>query len=290
MKRETLQKHTKIANDILFYIYTHIDTAIDLTELSEIVGVSKFHMHRIFKEQFGVNIYENVQDIRLQKASSMLLTNKLSTISEIANVCGYSSHSTFIHAFKKRFSMSPKAWRNGGYLQYASALMRQSGVKPSAEDDFETLQPTIEKRPALQSYYIRHKGYGPQLAPIWQKLQTLQLSESLEEATQVALFHDNVTITPLDEIRYVACLSVEEAHVPNNRLPKFEIASGVYARFDISGDSDYFIRFKQWVYNTWLPSSEYETTTKPSYAVYKKNNFLREDAELAVSFYISIRF
>jgi len=290
MKRSTLQKHTKIANDILFYIYTHIDTAIDLNELSTLVGVSKFHMHRIFKEQFDMNIYENVQDIRLQKASSMLLTNKFSTISEIAALCGYSSHSTFIGAFKKRFSMSPKAWRNGGYLQYAQALMRQSGIKQSANDRFETLVPTIEKRPTLQAYYIRHKGYGPKLVALWQKLQTLQLSSSLESATQVALFHDNVTITPLDEIRYVACLVVDDESFQSERLPKFEIASGVYARFDISGDSDYFIRFKQWVYNEWLPSSEYETTTKPSYAIYKKNNFLDEEAQLEVSFYISIRF
>ena len=34
MKKETLQKRTKIANDIMYYIYTHIETNIDIEELS----------------------------------------------------------------------------------------------------------------------------------------------------------------------------------------------------------------------------------------------------------------
>ena len=37
----------------MYYIYTHIETNIDIEELSIDLGVSKFHMHRIFKEAFG---------------------------------------------------------------------------------------------------------------------------------------------------------------------------------------------------------------------------------------------
>ena len=81
MKKETLQKRTKIANDIMYYIYTHIETNIDIEELSIDLGVSKFHMHRIFKEAFGKNIYESIKSIRLEKAANLLISNKFSTIS-----------------------------------------------------------------------------------------------------------------------------------------------------------------------------------------------------------------
>ena len=37
----------------MYYIYTHIETHIDIEELSIDLGISKFHMHRIFKEAFG---------------------------------------------------------------------------------------------------------------------------------------------------------------------------------------------------------------------------------------------
>ena len=67
MKKETLEKRTKIANDILYYIYTHIEINIDLEELSIDLKVSKFHMHRIFKEVFGRNIYESINQSDYKK-------------------------------------------------------------------------------------------------------------------------------------------------------------------------------------------------------------------------------
>ncbi len=65
MKKETLEKRTNIANDIMYYIYTHIDTNIDIEELSIDLGISKFHMHRLFKEEFGENIYETIKSIEV---------------------------------------------------------------------------------------------------------------------------------------------------------------------------------------------------------------------------------
>ncbi|MHC3994702.1 AraC family transcriptional regulator [Thiomicrolovo sp. ZZH C-3] len=289
MRKETLQKHTKIANDILYYIYTHIETHIDLEELSRDLKISKFHMHRIFKEMFGQNIYESIKSIRLQKASSLLITNRYSTISEVAAQCGYSSHSSFIKAFKMRFGKSPKRWREGGYKTYSDRLLRRAGIETAKLSEFDGMEPVIEKRPELESYYIRHKGYDSMIKPTWQKLQTWVLDNGVTAYRQIALFHDNPTVTPLEECRYIACIETDEK-VRSDRLPKFKIASGIYARFDLQGRHEDLLRFIHWVYHVWLPRSEYETTTKPSYAVYRKNNFLSEDGTFDLSFYIAIRY
>jgi len=291
MKRETLQKHTKIANDVLYYIYTHIETHIDLDELSRDLGVSKFHMHRIFKEMFEMNIHESIKSIRLQKASSLLITNCYSTISEVASLCGYSSHSSFIKAFKDRFGKSPKRWREGGYKTYSDRILRQSGIETKGIAEFDGMQPIIEKRPQMRSYYIRHKGYGSAIKQTWQKLQTCVLDNDVKAYEQVALFHDNPTVTPLDECRYIACVVTKNSSkISSERLPEFNIAGGIYARFDLQGRHEELLRFIHWVYHVWLPASEYETTTKPSYAVYRKNNFLSDDGMFDLSFYISIRY
>lgn len=291
MRKETLQRHTKIANDILYYIYTHIETYIDLDELSRDLGVSKFHMHRLFKEMFEANIYESIKSIRLQKASSLLITNKHSTISEVARQCGYSSHSSFIKAFTGRFGKSPKRWRGGGYKTYSDRLLRNSGIETASMAMFDGMEPVIEKRPELESYYIRHKGYDDSIGQTWQKLNTWVLGEEVEHYTQIALFHDNPTVTRLEECRYIACIVPDAGEkVPGDRLPKFRIASGVYARFDLQGRHEDFLRFIHWVYHVWLPQSDYETTTKPSYAIYRKNNFLSDDGMFDLSFYVSVRY
>lgn len=290
MKKETLQKRTKIANDIMYYIYTHIDTHIDIEELSIDLNVSKFHMHRIFKDAFGKNIYESIKSIRLQKASNLLLTNKYSTISNIVNQCGYSSQSSFIKSFKERFEMTPKEWRNTGYKAYSSKILQQSQKAMQSTADFSNMMPTIVKMPFFESFYIRNNGYNANIKEAWQKLQTWILSNDIKNYQQIALFHDNPTITPLNECQYIACIVTDDKNIKSDRLPNFKISEGVYAKFDLVGKQGDILKFIHWVYHEWLPKSEYETTTKPSYVIYRKNNFLDEDNEFDLSFYVSINY
>jgi AraC family transcriptional regulator len=291
MKKETLEKRVQISNNILYYIYTHIDISINLDELSQDLKLSKFHMHRIFKEVFGKNIYETIKKIRLQKASNLLLTNKFSTITNVANLCGYSSQTSFIRSFKERFFMTPKEWKRGGYKLYSDAILQQSSKAMNSKATFEHLEPTIVKREEINSYYIRHHGYDAKIKQTWQKLQTWIFTNNLDNFQQIALFHDNPTITPLSECQYVACIALkEETSIQSHKLPKFKIASGVYAKFDVSGEQGDILKFIHWVYHEWLLQSEYETSIKPPYAIYKKNNYLSEDAIFEMSFFIPIQY
>ncbi|HJE02504.1 Xylose operon regulatory protein [Aliarcobacter thereius] len=289
MKKETLEKRTKIANDIMYYIYTHIDTNIDIEELSIDLKISKFHMHRVFKEIFGRNIYESIKLIRLQKASNLLLTNKYSTISNIVNSCGYSSQSSFIKIFKERFGMTPKEWKNGGYKEYSNNIISQSKLSLQSYKDFNSIVPTIVKKPSIESYYIRNRGYDKNIEITWQKLETWLLTNDIKKYKKASLFHDNPTITPLEECQYIACIIVEDDEIiKSDRLPKFNIAEGVYAKFHLKCKNEDLLPFIQWVYHEWLPKSEYETTTKPSYAIYENLDFMNNSLEF--NFYVSVEF
>ncbi|PRM89831.1 AraC family transcriptional regulator [Aliarcobacter cryaerophilus] len=291
MKKETLEKRTKIANDIMYYIYTHIETNIDIEELSIDLEISKFHMHRVFKEIFGRNIYESIKSIRLQKASNLLLTNRYSTISSIVNSCGYSSQSSFIKIFKDRFGMSPKEWKNGGYKEYSNEIIKQSKFAMKSKANFDNITPTIVKTKAIESYYIRNRGYNKNIEETWQKLQTWVLTNNIKQYKRAALFHDNPTITPLDECQYIACIIVDDdKNIKSDRIPKFKIAEGVYAKFDLKAKNEDLLPFIQWVYHEWLPRSDYETTTKPSFAIYESVDFINLDNEYDFSFYVSINY
>ncbi len=291
MKRDTLERHTQIANDTMYYIYTHIETHISIDELSRDRGVGKFHLQRLFKEIFGKNIHESIQSIRLQKAANLLLTNKYSTVSETANACGYSSHSSFIKAFTKRFGMTPKLWREDGYKAYSYLILQQSKSAMESMADFSHITPEIVKMPVFESYYIRNQGYNVNIKETWQKLQAWILSNDIQNYTQIALLHDNPAITPLNECQYIACIVLPKGtRVQSSRLPMFKISNGVYAKFDFKGEHGDMLRFIHWVYHEWLVASQYETTTKPSYVIYHKNNFLSNDKRFDVSFYLSIRF
>ena len=285
MKKSTLEEHNRIANDALFYIYTHIDTEIRVEELAHDLGVSRFHLQRIFREVFGTSLYQRVKSIRLEKAANLLVVNTGSTISEVAAQCGYSSQASFLKAFKERFGMTPGAWRRGGYRDYSRRLLGSIPLDRRLSRKFEGLGYRIEKRPEIRAYYIRHRGYDPTITEAWQRLRLFRLSHGLEEAQRIALYHDNPAIRPLQECAYVACLATER-RIRDSRLPAFRIAGGVYARFDLRGEPGEEIALLHWIYHSWLPRHGYETTPKPSYAVYHRNHFLGEGLDL--SYYVSL--
>lgn len=291
MNKTTLHKNSKIANAIMYYIYTHIDVNIDIDALSRELNISKFHMHKVFKNIFGKNIYESVKSIRLQKAASLLLTNRHSTISTVAQLCGYSSHSSFIKAFKGKFDVTPKEWRNGAHKNYSNSVLQASNIDINSTKDFSNLSATIVNMPSMESYYIRNNGYIDNVKETWHKLYTFLLDNRVKEYKMVALLHDNPTITDLHNCQYIACIITDEQEAAfSSRLPKFKISDGVYARFDLQGKGEDLLRFIQWVNHDWLVDSGYETTTKPSYIMYHQNNYLNEENIFEISYYLSVKF
>lgn len=291
MKKDTLTKKTKLSNDLLYYIYSHIDTDINMDELAHQFNISKFYMHKVFKEMFGINIYERIKSIRLQKAATLLITNKYSTITEIASLCGYSSQTSFIRVFKERFHITPTEWRRGGYKTYSKNIIEESVKTKHSTATFDHLVPTIVKMPQIEAYYIRHNGYNDQVRQTWQKIQAWTYSNNINNYEQIALFHDNPAITPSDECQYVACAQVNETKFPgSDRLPKFKIFGGTYAKFDLKGTDGDLLKFMHWLFSEWLPNSDYETTTKPQYVIYQKNKYLSNDNNFELSFYLSIKF
>ncbi len=289
MKKDTYEKRAKIANDVMNYIYKFIDTNINIDELSMELNISKFHLHRIFKDEFGKNIYESIKSIRLQKASNLLITNKYSTITNIAQMTGYSSQTSFLRAFKERFEMTPKEWKNGGYKEYSNKIVEKFSTN-SQIIDFSKIEPIIVKMSEIKGYYIRHKGYDKSIKKTWQKLQTWIYTNDIKEYKQMALHHDNPIITPLEECQYIAIVCLENDELQNITLPSLIIPKGIYAKFSLSGKYGDVIKLIQWAYHTWLIQSGYETTTNPSFTVYHKNHFLSDDGLFDLDFYLPIRY
>ena len=291
-KRSTYNKNVQIANNTMYYIYEYIDTDINIDDLALNFELSKFHLHKIFKEIMGVNIYETIKSIRLQKASNLLLTNKYSTITEIASMCGYSSQTSFIRAFKHRFHQTPKQWRKGGYKEYSKNILDNSEISFYKKSDFEKIEPKIVKTEARVMYYIRIKGYITNEAKnVWKKLQAWIYTNDIKEYEQVAIYHDNPAITPHSDCFYVAgVIPKDNTDLSSTNLPSFYTPASLYATFEIKGKIGDVLRFVQWAYHEWLPKSGFETSTDPSYAIFRKNQFLEKDGEFDATYFLPIQY
>ncbi len=291
-KTETINLHVQISNDTLYYIYKYIDTNINIDELAEHFGISKFYFHKIFKEQMGTNIYETIKSIRLQKASNLLITNQHSTITNIANMCGYSSQTSFIRAFKSRFNQTPKIWRNGGYKEYSNKIIKNSEFDLVTNHDYSSLKVKIVKTKPMRVFYIKQKGYKSQKTTnTWQKIQAWLYTNDIQEHLQIGIFHDNPIITPHKDCFYMAAIAPNDCkNLTNTHLQSFEKSSALCAAFDVKGKYGEILKFMQYAYHDWLPKSGFETTTNPPYVVYNKHHTFEPNAGFDITFYLPIQY
>jgi AraC-like DNA-binding protein len=81
-----------------------------LADVAAAVGCSIFHVCRIFRAEMGHTINDHVTRLRLRAALDLVL-NSGKAITDIAQDVGFSSHSHFTAAFRRRFGTTPTKLR-----------------------------------------------------------------------------------------------------------------------------------------------------------------------------------
>lgn len=88
------------------YIKENYNKEIRIDELSSMLNFCSDHFIRIFKAENKKTPFEYIIDYRIEEALKLLLDNKYS-VSEIANMTGFSSSSHFIKVFKQKLNTTP---------------------------------------------------------------------------------------------------------------------------------------------------------------------------------------
>ena len=86
---------------------TDLSTNISIEELAGRVALNRTTLQKVFKQMYGVTIFEYRTQVRIQEAKNLLLDNRY-PITEIAGMCGYSNASKFSAAFRKITGVNPR--------------------------------------------------------------------------------------------------------------------------------------------------------------------------------------
>jgi AraC family transcriptional regulator of arabinose operon len=81
-----------------------------IEQIADDVGLSASRLAHLFREETGRSIQSYLLERRLLMAA-MLIVQTHERISQIAYRVGFGDVSNFNHAFKRRFSMSPREYR-----------------------------------------------------------------------------------------------------------------------------------------------------------------------------------
>lgn len=103
------RQHRQVVAQALGYMETHYAEEITLDDLARVAGYSRRHFTRLFREAVRCSAVEYLTELRLNAACKLLEQN--ASLTAVAAACGFSDASALCRAFRRRFGVTPKAFR-----------------------------------------------------------------------------------------------------------------------------------------------------------------------------------
>lgn len=93
------------------YIDKNFRYDISLEDLSGICSVTREYFCRLFKKSYNTTVFAYIKNLRIQEAKKMLISNKNSSLAEVAENAGYNSLNYFVTDFKKIVGITPSEFK-----------------------------------------------------------------------------------------------------------------------------------------------------------------------------------
>jgi len=100
-----------------------------LSELAGQLHCSERHFSRLFREEFNVSLRSRQTELRLQRARQLLAATNAKIIN-VAYESGYRHLGLFNQMFKRRFGLTPSAWRQKNLAPSADDFSGRGGGNP----------------------------------------------------------------------------------------------------------------------------------------------------------------
>lgn len=111
LNENKMTERALLAEKVLRYVKTNATKIEKNSDLTDVFGYHHVYLADVFKKRFGKTLHSVILEEKLYVASR-LLTYTNDSVEEVAFKSGMSGRSYFCTAFKKRFSVSPIAYRN----------------------------------------------------------------------------------------------------------------------------------------------------------------------------------
>ncbi len=103
--------YTSHVQSAIIYITENFRDNITLTDTAEHVGIVPVYLSKLFLKEIGVNYKVYLDNIRFDHATK-LLTFSNTSIADVCTQSGFIDYANFHRRFKKKYNMTPKAYRN----------------------------------------------------------------------------------------------------------------------------------------------------------------------------------
>jgi AraC family transcriptional regulator len=249
----------------IWFIESHFAQPLDLDEIAQSGGVSRFHMSRAFVVATGRPVIGYLRARRLTEAARQLADGAPDILS-VALEAGYGSHEAFTRAFRDQFGITPeqvRAARDLETLNLVEPIMLDSTprtdlVSPRFEDG-----PPLLIVGSLQRY---HRDDAAGIPSQWRILDP-HVGHIPGEVPYITY---GVVANSDDQgnFDYLAGVEVADFSDPPEGLSTLRIQAQRYAVFRHAEHISTIRKTMHAIWAVWLPNSTYDAADAPMFERY----------------------
>ena len=242
----------------LWFIENHYRDSLTLPDLANVVGVSPYHLSRIFCYTVGHPVSRYLRLRRLSVAAVSLAAGE-SDILNLALSLGYGSHEAFSRAFKEYFNLTPEQVRDQGHTNNLPLI--EATYMPHQKNNL--VEPQIKTVPGFRiAGLARHYPFEKvaEIPDQWQSFTPMLagLSDVDTSVTYGVIYHSKD-----DSFDYLTGVALADgAQVPKDMVA-LETAAQEYAVFQHEGHVAHLRATCDAIWSDWLPTSGYTAVEAP---------------------------
>jgi AraC family transcriptional regulator len=115
------------ANRTLAYIEANLASKLEISDLANVVALSKSHFSRSFKHSVGLPPMEYVVVRRVERAKALIQSTRES-LAEVALACGFADQAHLNRRFRDIVGISPGRWRRNNAPALESTPYRNTQI------------------------------------------------------------------------------------------------------------------------------------------------------------------
>ena len=247
-------------NKVIKYIEKHLDSEIEMKELSKIVLVNDFIFGRVFSFVAGISLKEYIKLRRLSKAYEEI-KNTNNKIIDIALKYQYNSATSFTRSFKNYFGLSPMECRKSKKTYKIYPIL---SFKPNITYSFDYEIKEIKNK-TLYVYEISSDNINDYHYEIRKLYKKIKANGDYEKFNQRGMYG----ISSRKNNTYIYYLG---STLKNNQLKKYKINNSKYVIFKLdSRKQQDIVELEKNIYKVWLPSTNYNLANLPKIEYYEEN-------------------
>jgi AraC family transcriptional regulator len=285
-----------ILEKAIIFIENNLYKSITVFDVANAVSYSYYHFHRYFHSVMGETIGEYIRFRRLTEAAKLLLYTE-NKILDIAISLHFQSHEAFTRAFKSRYGVTPKQYRNnridtliGNKIQLdASELIHRSDkitlipeivIVPSKTIMGIRFETSVANNKSIEQWNVFNNHLIKMNNVFWgyNRYGFFEANKSC----QTQMFNEDSLTT-----EFIGIEVDKLTDVPENMLIK-EFSGGKYAKFVHTGTASNLYMTYRYIWGTWFPNSDEELDVRDDFECYTEKFLGADNNKSQIEIYFPI--